>query len=140
MGSDRSAFGAALPLGKPRLSLGDLGLLALLLLVFVGIAPFEVRDANALLHGADESGAGNLARQLSYLAVFAAAGIAAALAGVIVSENADGSLGHFDRLGDVIVVSTLITMGMMTLINRYLSQTNKDVRKEETHAVAASEA
>jgi O-antigen ligase len=80
MGSDRSAFGAALPLGKPRLSLGDLGLLALLLLVFVGIAPFEVRDANALLHGADESGAGNLARQSSYLAVFAAAGIAAARA------------------------------------------------------------
>ncbi len=79
MGNDGSAFGV-LPVWRARLSLGDLGFLALLLLVFVGLKPFAVRDANALLHGADEMGAGNVARQLSYLAALAAIGFAAARA------------------------------------------------------------
>ena len=42
-------------------------------------------------------------------------GIAAALAGVIVVQNPDGSLGRFDVLGDVIVLSTLVTIVMMTV-------------------------
>lgn len=80
MGSDRLAFGTAVPTLRTRLSLGDAGFLVLLLLVFVGLAPFEVRDADALLRGADQTGVGNLARQLSYLAAFVAIGFAAARA------------------------------------------------------------
>lgn len=80
MANDGSAFGVSLPAWRARLSLGDFGFLALLLLVFVGVAPFAVRDANALLHGADETGIGNLARQLSYLAAFGVIGLAAARA------------------------------------------------------------
>src|SRR6185437_7277586 len=78
MANDGSAFGVSLPAWRTRFSLGDLGFLALLLLVFVGLKPFALRDAEALLHGADETGVGNLARQLSYLAVFAVIGFAAA--------------------------------------------------------------
>lgn len=77
MANDGSAFGASLPAWRVRVSLGDFGFLAFLLLVFVGVAPFAVRDADALLHGADEAGTGNLARQLSYLAAFAVIGFAA---------------------------------------------------------------
>jgi O-antigen ligase len=46
----------------------EAGFVALLLLVFVGLSPFEVRDATTLVAG---TGAGNIARQISYLAVFA---------------------------------------------------------------------
>lgn len=45
---------------------------ALLLLVFVGLAPFAVRDTATLASGRDiNTGAGDLARQICYLLVFA---------------------------------------------------------------------
>lgn len=45
---------------------------ALLLLVFVGLSPFAVRDTAALSSGQDiNAGAGDLARQICYLLVFA---------------------------------------------------------------------
>lgn len=73
MANDGSAFGAALPDWRSRVSLADAGFLIFLLLVFVSLTPFEVRDTNALLHGADtsEAGSGNLSRQIAYLATFA---------------------------------------------------------------------
>ena len=46
----------------------EAGFVALLLLVFVGLSPFEVRDATTLTAG---TGAGSVARQICYLAVFA---------------------------------------------------------------------
>ena len=71
MANEGSAIGAALPDRRMRASLADAGFLALLLLVFVSLTPFEVRDASALLHGADTTmGSGNIARQISYLAIF----------------------------------------------------------------------
>ncbi|HEY4124799.1 MAG TPA: O-antigen ligase family protein [Rhizomicrobium sp.] len=78
MANEGSAFGVALPKWGLRVSLADAGFLALLLLVFVSLTPFEIRDTSALLHGADtEPGSGNLARQFSYLATFALIGFAA---------------------------------------------------------------
>lgn len=77
MANDGSAFGATLPDWRARVSLADIGFLAFLLLAFVGLTPFAIRDTNALLHGADEQGTGNLARQICYLAVFAWIGFAA---------------------------------------------------------------
>lgn len=62
-------------------------------------------------------------------------GIAAALAGVIVLQNPDGSLGRFDLLGDVIVASTLITVVMMTVIHRFLKRRGLETepgQKEES--------
>jgi predicted MFS family arabinose efflux permease len=47
-----------------------------------------------------------------------AGGIAAVLSGMIVKEGADGVLLHFDRVGYVLVGSTLLTLSMMYLINR----------------------
>ncbi len=79
MANEGSAFDATLPDWRTRVSLADVGFVAFLFLVFVGLMPFEVRDTNALLHGADtsEAGSGNLARQISYLATFALIGFAA---------------------------------------------------------------
>ena len=77
MANEGSAFGATLPAWRAGATLADAGLVALLLLVFVGLSPFEVRDSTALLHGADQSGSGSVLRQVSYLAVFAVIAIGA---------------------------------------------------------------
>jgi predicted MFS family arabinose efflux permease len=47
-----------------------------------------------------------------------AGGVAAVLSGSIVIEAADGFLVHFDRVGYVLVGTTLLTLSMMYLINR----------------------
>jgi predicted MFS family arabinose efflux permease len=47
-----------------------------------------------------------------------AGGVAAVLSGMIVLENADGALLHFDRVGYVLVGTTLLTLSMMYFINR----------------------
>lgn len=90
MANDGSAFNAALPDWRARVTLADTGFLAFLLLVFVSLTPFEVRDTTALLHGADtpEAGSGNLVRQLSYLATFAMIGFAAFRARGLQAVNA----------------------------------------------------
>ncbi|MCX6131334.1 MAG: MFS transporter [Proteobacteria bacterium] len=49
-------------------------------------------------------------------------GLAAALAGLIVLRSPTGQLEHFDRLGDVIIASSLITMVMMILISKLLKR------------------
>jgi predicted MFS family arabinose efflux permease len=47
-----------------------------------------------------------------------AGGLAAVLSGMIIIEGADGVLVHFDRVGYVLVGTTLLTLSMMYLINR----------------------
>jgi len=47
-----------------------------------------------------------------------AGGIAAVLSGMIVFEGVDGVLVHFDRVGYVLVGTTLLTLSMMYFINR----------------------
>jgi predicted MFS family arabinose efflux permease len=49
-----------------------------------------------------------------------AGGVAAVVSGSIVIESADGILVHFDRVGYVLVGTTLLTLSMMYLINRKL--------------------
>ncbi len=63
----------ALPLAhtRPRFApwVAEAAFAALLLLVFIGLQPFEVRNATTL---AQEAGGGSLARQICYLGVFCA--------------------------------------------------------------------
>jgi predicted MFS family arabinose efflux permease len=57
-----------------------------------------------------------------------AGGVAAILSGMIVQEAADGSLLHFDRVGYVLVGTTLLTLVMMYFINRKIG--GQTARKE----------
>jgi predicted MFS family arabinose efflux permease len=50
-----------------------------------------------------------------------AGGVAAVLSGMIVVEGADGVLVHFDRVGYVLVGTTLLTLSMMYFINRRIA-------------------
>jgi predicted MFS family arabinose efflux permease len=47
-------------------------------------------------------------------------GMAAALAGWIIVSKPDGSLLHFDKVGNVIVFTTFLTMMMMVMINQFI--------------------
>jgi hypothetical protein len=47
-------------------------------------------------------------------------GFAAALAGWIITSNADGSLQHFDQVGNVIVGTSVLTAVMMVVISRMI--------------------
>lgn len=49
-------------------------------------------------------------------------GIAAVLAGLIVTEAADGTLQNFDNLGNVVICATLITVVLMYLIHRKVAK------------------
>lgn len=52
-------------------------------------------------------------------------GIAAAIGGIIVVQNADGSIGRFDILGDVVILTAFVTMILMFFLNRYLQSRKK---------------
>lgn len=49
-------------------------------------------------------------------------GVAAALAGVIVSEGSDGTMQNYPFLGIVVVASMLITIAMMYILNRQIEK------------------
>lgn len=73
----RSMVDSALTMSKvPHASsahdgLADLGFVAFLLLIFVTLSPFAIRDATTLAHGESGSGAsGDAMRQIAYMSVF----------------------------------------------------------------------
>jgi predicted MFS family arabinose efflux permease len=52
-----------------------------------------------------------------------AGGVAAVFSGMIVVQGADGALLHFDRVGYVLICTTLLTLVMMYFINRKIGRT-----------------
>ncbi|HTL11229.1 MAG TPA: MFS transporter [Bdellovibrionota bacterium] len=49
-------------------------------------------------------------------------GLASMVAGLIVLENTDGSLSHFDILGDVVICATAITLVLMYFIHKIVPE------------------
>jgi predicted MFS family arabinose efflux permease len=68
-----------------------------------------------------------------------AGGLAAVVSGMIVIEGADGVLIHFDRVGYVLVGTTLLTLCMMYFINRKIGAAPAGAGAEPKN-IAASEA
>jgi predicted MFS family arabinose efflux permease len=68
-----------------------------------------------------------------------AGGIAAVLSGMIVFEGADGVLLHFDRVGYVLVGTTLLTLSMMYFINRKIGDGKPKPEKEPARMTMAVE-
>ena len=50
-------------------------------------------------------------------------GIASVIAGVVVAQGADGNLQHFDRLGYIVVGTTLLSLVLMYFIDRAVRRT-----------------
>jgi predicted MFS family arabinose efflux permease len=49
-------------------------------------------------------------------------GIASVIAGVVVAQGPDGDLQHFDRLGYIVVATTLLSLGLMYFIQRTVAE------------------
>ena len=102
--------------------------MAINVLMFAGISARMI-SSSALMSALPDA-----ADRGSYMSVSSSVqqisgGIAAALAGAIVVQNPDGSLGRFDLLGDVIVASTFVTIVMMTVIHRFLQKRGLETTK-----------
>lgn len=69
-----------------------------------------------------------------------AGGVASMLSGMIVVESADGALLHFDRVGYVLVVTTLLTLSMMYLINRTIGESQPTALRVSPDNVEVSDA
>jgi predicted MFS family arabinose efflux permease len=100
------------------------------MIMFVGISARMI-SSSALMSALPDA-----ADRGSYMSVSSSVqqisgGIAAALAGLIIVQNPDGSLGRMDILGDVIVGSTVITAIMMTFIYRFLKKREEDGKQKE---------
>ena len=99
-------------------------LIAITILLQVGIFSRMI-SASALMSGLPAP-----ADRGSYMAITSslqqlAGGVAAIVAGHIVSELPSGALVHFDMLGYVLVATTLITLSLVFLIDRMLNGTRK---------------
>lgn len=103
-----------------HLGVSSLGLvICVSVLMFTGVSSRMI-SSSALISavpGVEDRGA--------YMAVSSSiqqisGGIAAAVAGLIVIQNADGTLGNFDILGYVVASSAVLTMIMMYFIDVYV--------------------
>ncbi|RYZ50241.1 MAG: MFS transporter [Proteobacteria bacterium] len=100
------------------------------MIMFVGISARMI-SSSALMSALPDA-----ADRGSYMSVSSSVqqisgGIAAALAGLIIVQNPDGSLGRMDILGDVIVGSTVVTAIMMTFIYRFLKKRDEGLKQKE---------
>jgi predicted MFS family arabinose efflux permease len=86
-------------------------------LIFTGVSARMI-SASALMSGlpapADRGAFMSVSSSLQQIS----GGFAAAIAGYLVSEAPDGSLVHFERIGDVVAVTTVFTVIMMFFIDR----------------------
>jgi hypothetical protein len=54
-----------------------------------------------------------------------AGGIASVIAGLIVVQNSEGKLQHYDTIGYIVSASIIVTIIMLRSINKYVLQKSK---------------
>ena len=52
-------------------------------------------------------------------------GIASVIAGVVIAQGPSGDLQHFDRLGYIVVATTLVSLGLMYFIQRTVAEARR---------------
>jgi predicted MFS family arabinose efflux permease len=100
-----------------------LGLTPLAVVILVSVALFIGVSSRMITASALISAVPNPADRGSYMAISSsiqqfAGGIAATIAGLIVTQRADGSIQHFEVLGYLLTFTTLTSLAMMYLIQR----------------------
>jgi predicted MFS family arabinose efflux permease len=102
-----------------------LGVTPLAVVILVSTALFIGVSSRMISSSALISAVPNPADRGSYMAISAsiqqfAGGIAASIAGLIVTQRADGTIQHFEVLGYLLTVTTLTSLAMMYAIQRRL--------------------
>jgi predicted MFS family arabinose efflux permease len=116
-----------------------LGVTPLAVVILVSIALFIGVSSRMISSSALISAVPNPADRGSYMAISSsiqqfAGGIAASIAGLIVTQRADGTIQHFEIVGYLLTVTTLTSLAMMYLIQRRI-----EPRAVSPMAVAASQ-
>jgi hypothetical protein len=106
----------------------NLGVTPLRVVILVNVLLFICISSRMISSAALISGVPSPLDRGSYMSISASmqqisGGIAAAIAGMIVTESTDGMLQHIDILGYVLVATTLLTLVMMFYINRMVEVT-----------------
>jgi predicted MFS family arabinose efflux permease len=101
----------------------NLGVTPIGIVILVNVLLFIGVSSRMIASSALISAVPQLADRGSYLSISSSlqqisGGVAAAVGGMIVKETPSGALEHFDVVGYVIVVTTLLTLFMMYFINR----------------------
>ncbi len=52
-------------------------------------------------------------------------GIASVFVGVVVAQTPGGDLQHFDRIGYIVIATTLLSLGLMYFIQRAVAETSR---------------
>ncbi|NEM99292.1 MFS transporter [Pontibacter burrus] len=103
-------------------------------LIFIG-ATSRMVSASALMSAIPEPADRGAYMSVQSSVQQVSGGVASVLAGLIVVQTSDGTLQHYDLIGYLVVLSTLITMGTMYYINKAINQKAKQA--EATTAVPA---
>jgi predicted MFS family arabinose efflux permease len=90
-------------------------------LLFVGVSSRMI-SSSALISAVPKP-----ADRGSYMAISSSiqqfsGGLAAVIGGLIVVQRPDGALEHFDLLGYLLTLTTLLSLGMMSLVNRRIQR------------------
>jgi predicted MFS family arabinose efflux permease len=102
-----------------------MGISSIEFVMFINVVLFAGITSRIIASGALTSAIPISSDRGAYMSVSASlqqisGGLAAALAGLIVSEGPGGMIMHFDQLGFVVIASGVVTLGMMYFINEYV--------------------
>ena len=102
-----------------------MGISSIEFVMFINVVLFAGITSRIIASGALTSAIPISSDRGAYMSVSASlqqisGGLAAALAGLIVSEGPGGMIMHFDQLGLVVIASGVVTLGMMYFINEYV--------------------
>jgi len=93
--------------------------IAVNVVLFVGISSRMI-SASALMTAVPDAADRGAFMSINSSVQQLSGGIASAAAGLIVVQKADGLLVHYDTLGYLVIVSMIITVGMIYVLNRYV--------------------
>jgi predicted MFS family arabinose efflux permease len=102
-----------------------LGVTPISLVILISIILFTGVSSRMISSSALVSALPELSDRGAYMSISASiqqisGGLAAIVAGMVVKQNADGVLLHFEMIGYIVSGTTLITIAMMVAINNYI--------------------
>jgi predicted MFS family arabinose efflux permease len=102
-----------------------LGVTSISLVILISIVLFTGVSSRMISSSALVSALPELSDRGAYMSISASiqqisGGLAAIVAGMVVKQNADGVLLHFEMIGYIVSGTTLITIAMMVAINHYI--------------------
>lgn len=116
----------------------NLGITPLSLVIFINIIMFIGVTARMISASAMMTAIPEPADRGAYMSIQSSVqqlsgGLASALAGVIVVQGSSGVLQNYDILGYVVIFATIVTIGMIYIIDQSIKQ--KAISKSESRAV-----